>query len=79
MFCLVPCKLGQTKSTHNAINGCLGIVTEEKTYTATILAGEVPRTSDPAVSEWGNLQLVWKPAVNKSARTNSCSAGNGSN
>lgn len=38
----------------NANNGCLGDFGRGRTQTAAILVGEVPSTSDPAVSEWSN-------------------------
>ena len=38
----------------NANNGCLGDFGRGRTQTAAILVGEVPSTSDPAVSEWRN-------------------------
>lgn len=38
----------------NANNGCLGDSGRGRTQTAAILVGEVPSTSDPAVSEWSN-------------------------
>ena len=40
--------------TANANSGCLGATSRGRTHTAAILVGEVPKTIDPAVSEWRN-------------------------
>ena len=42
------------KSTHDANGGCLGMEDQGRTYTTTIVVGELSRSFDPAVSEWSN-------------------------
>lgn len=39
----------------NADSGCLGLDYRRRTRKAAISAGELPRSFDPAMSEWGNL------------------------
>ncbi len=41
-------------STYKADSGCLGNGCRRRTYMTTIVVGELPRSCDPAVSEWGN-------------------------
>lgn len=38
----------------NADSGCLGLSYRRRTYKTTKLVGELSRSFDPAVSEWGN-------------------------
>jgi hypothetical protein len=46
-----------------ANSGCLGIVCRRRTRMAAIVVGELSRSSDPAVSEWGNPILCKPPCV----------------
>lgn len=40
-----------------AIGGCLGCISRRRTCQAAKVVGELPRSFDPAVSEWGNPDL----------------------
>ena len=41
-------------SLNNADSECLGTRYRRRTHKVAICAGELPRSFDPAVSEWGN-------------------------
>ncbi len=49
----------------NADNGCLGDLGRRRTYSATKVVGELLRSADPAVSEWGNPSVRRVPVLNR--------------
>jgi hypothetical protein len=55
--CTLKSEENEFRSQNNLLNadsGCLGLSYRRRTYKAAKVVGELSRSFDPAVSEWGN-------------------------